>query len=518
MLLPRMEGATEDLKAERPNWLENFLGTALILVASLLTVGLKVPFENELIYLTLLRHRADPTYLPGDWTFSAGFEEFFVWLNVFGPLTDVFGIEAVAWAGRLLTWAAIGWALLAIGRRLGARPLYSAIGVVLWLGLSQSMGVGATRVISEFQARSVSYALLLGALALALDKKVPWALLASGLAFAFHPGVGIWGSSALVISLLVLRETRFQSLRWIWLPALAALPGVIPQLLSFLEANMSAGDARFLALQKIPFHTDPFSFGVRGPVLLVLMLAFNLAFAWRWRTEFAHRLLGIFQVVGLIPVALGVIARVLGISSFLVLLPFRILPALAPILFLLNLAALASRRRLRELWPAGQPTRASLVPAVTGLLAIVGLLVIWNPVVGLASQVRENVQVARSPVSDVERTLAFVADQTPNDAVVLGPPARDDLFYLSERSQYVSWSAIPYDRIPEWRARLEDVMPSGFFVSGFRSTRIWEEEFAKVPQDQLAVLPIDYVVTKAVYDFPAVFAVGDWTVYEVAGS
>lgn len=509
-------GVQDDLRPAR--WWEYAGGTALFVLAAVAAVGLVVPSGNELEYLVRLRHFADHTYLAGDWTFGSGFDEHFVWVRIFAPLMNLFGMAVLASAARLVIWVAVGLLLMQIGRRLGARPLYTIVALIVWLGLNQSMGVGAGKLVTEFQASAVAYPLLLGAMVLALRGRITLSMLLAGLTFAVHPGVGLWASGGLATTLLIMPETRSRALRSIWLLVIGALPGAVPQLLSLLRSNMSAEDAAFLALVRLPHHVDPFSFGERGPLLLSIMLTFNLLLHWRMREEFPHRLLGTFQIVSLVPVCLAVVARLTDQEWFLLLVPFRVLPAFATAFFLINLAALASRRRWDLLWPKGSVILPDRVRAWAGLGAVVGILILWNPVVALANDASRNLDFGERSWSDLESALIWVSTETPDTARVLGPPDRGDLFARTNRSQFVSWNAIPYDRVPEWRRRLEAVMPIGFFEDYVRD-RSWDDEFATLSQERLLGLSpaVDYVVTRAVYDLPAVFRSGEWTVYEVSG-
>jgi len=497
-----------------PNWWSSGLGVGLFVAGCIASIGMVVPAGNELTYLVLLAHRADPNYLAGDWTFGAGFQEFAVWLTVFGPVIQLLGIEALGWIGRITTWVASGALLMLVGRRLGAKTLAAALGLILWLGLDQSMGVGATQIIAGFQARSVSYVFLLAALLAALSQRISWAMLAAGLAFAFHPGVGLWASGPLVLAILTMRETRNQGWRWLAIAVLAALPGAIPQILALGDAGLTKNETDFIAFDRLPHHVDPLVFGQRGPLLLALMVGFNLAFCWLRRTDFAYRLLGIFQTVALVPVLVGLVARAFEWTWFLVLIPFRVLPAIVPALFMLNLAVVATNRAWSELWPRRSQPAALRVSAATGAAAIAGVLVLWNPVAELATDAATNLRIANRAPSDIETVLRWASVETPTDSLLLGPPNIDELFYLSERSQYVSWEALPYDRIPEWRSRLASVMPPDF---RYRRSNLWEEEFGRLPMERVLALDprVDYVITTADYTFPALFSSGDWVLYQV---
>ncbi len=500
-----------------PRW-EWAIVSGLFVLAAIAAVGLLVPSGNELQYLMRLQHFADPSYLAGDWTFESGFDEHFVWARVFAPLMNLLGMAVLAPIARIVIWFAVGLLFVQIGRRLGARPLYTIVALIAWLGLNQSMGVGAAKIITEFQASAVAYPILLLGVVLALRGKVAWSMFLAGLAFSFHPGVGLWGSGALAVTLLLMPETRSVALRSTSLLVIGALPGAVPQVLSLLGSSMSADDAAFVALDRIPHHVDPFSFGERGPLLLSMMVAFNLLLHWRMRDEFPHRMLGIFQAVSLVPVCLAVVARVTDQTWFLMLVPFRVLPAFATVVFTINLAAIANRRRWDLLWPRASVSWVDRLRSLTGLAAVAGVIILWNPLVGIAGDAAVNYRFGEPELSDIGLALAWVAEETPEEAQLLGPPDRDDLFFRSERPQYVSWEAIPYDRIPEWRRRLEAVMPAGFF-DNYSNRSSWTDEFARLPQEQLLALSpaVNYVVTTANYDLEAVFTSGEWTVYEVTG-
>ncbi len=509
-------GKFQGFKMQSAPWWEHAIVSGLFVLAAVAAVGLVIPSGNELEYLVRLRHFGDPNYLAGDWTFGSGFDEHFVWVRVFAPLMNLFGMAVLAPTARIVLWFSISLLFIQIGRRLGARPLYTIVALIAWLGLNQSMGVGAAKIVTEFQASLVAYPILLAGMVLAQRGKVAWSMFLAGLAFSFHPGVGLWGSGALAVTLLLMHDTRSRALRSIWLLLLGALPGAVPQVLSLLRSSMSADDAAFVALVRIPHHVDMFSFGERGPLLLSVMLGFNLLLHWRMREEFPHRLLGIFQAVSLIPVGLAVFARLTDQVWFLMLAPFRVLPAFATAVFLINIAAIANRRRWDLLWPRVSVGWVDRFRALAGLGAVVGVLILWNPFVALANDAAGNYNFGEPALSDFEAALAWVAGETPADAQVLGPPDRRDLFVRTDRPQYVSWDAIPYDRVPEWRRRLESVMPTGFF-DDYPRDRSWADDFARLPQEALLALSpgVDYVVTTADYDLDAVFVTGEWTVYEV---
>lgn len=484
--------------------------------------GQPPPAGNEWIYLPLLRKSADSSYLPGDWTFGGGFQEKAVFNAVFGPLVDLVGVETLAMVGRFVFWLILGRLLVALGRRLGCKPWMTVVSVVALLGINWSLGVGAAGPMSRFEASAVGKVLAFGALVAALDRRIPITAVLVGLAFTFHAAIGLWAGGAILVALIVLPETRRQTVRWIPIAGLFALPGLTTQLSGLLDSSMDSASAEFVALSRIPHHVDPFSFGERGPLILALILAFNIVWAWRERDHYELRLLGWIQALLVVVAVAGVAARVLGAYEFLLLMPFRVLPFLAPLLFFLGIGSILSRNPkewIEHAW-AGKAAGRSMV--ATGVMALAAIVLLWNPVPNLVEEVEETVDAWREAPDDLDLALMWVADNTPVDAVVASPPWVDEIFHLSERAQLVSWEAVPYDRPREWRQRLnvtvsdpmvwvEDNHPDSLAVA-YRAVPLAQWE--RVSQDY----GVSYVLTDARYDIGPVYTSGDWSVYPLGSS
>lgn len=501
--------------------LGSWIAASAIAVLAALALAQPVPAGNEYTYLALLKKSVDPDFLPADWTFSSGFQEHAVFNNVFGPLVALLGVELVAWIGRLAAWLVTGRLVVAIGRRLGAPAWASVVAVALWIGVDQSLGVGAEFVFSHFEAKAVAWPLLLAGIVVALDMRPAVTALLVGLAFSFHPAVGLWGGGALLFAMLLLRPTRRETIKWLPLAGLASLPGLIPQLDALANSSLDSPNAAFVALNRIPHHVDPLSFGERGPLILVLMLLFNLAFAWRTRALWSSSLLGLMQTLLAGVVVGGLAARALDQHWFLLLMPFRVLPVVVPLLFFLTVAGELLRDSIRDkatsLWAEGALGRTVLASGLAALLAVV---VLWNPAVRWSDHLGENVEAWRSEEGDFEKALRWVRANAPPTAIVVAPPWREELFMVSERSQFVSWEAVPYDRADEWRSRLaltvsdpavwDDVGRSGPDLLGC---------FASVPIDHWRSLGVrfgvDLVVTTADYEDTPSFTAGIWSVYDV---
>jgi hypothetical protein len=479
-----------------------------------------VPSANEPVYLLVIERLANPAFMAADWTLSGGFEEHFVFNRMVAPLARILDLPVLAWIGRLASWAALAVLIVKLGRRLGASALGAAAAAVLWIGLDQSIGIGFEHVIgSGFEAKALAYPLFLAALLLALDGKIPWALALAGVVATIHPSVGLWGSGGLAAALLFERSTRLRTLRWLPVMAVLALPGIIVQYQSLQRAPISDEAGEFLIFERSPHHFDPTAFGRRGWLIFVLIMAFNLLYGWWRRSEFPQRLLLWFQALSLGVLALSVAAHFTGQFWLTLTFPFRILPPLATLVFGLHLAA---RFRIwrREGFPRlrlPEPGFTRWV-ALAGVAAVLAVAVVRNPGWELFRDTQMNLDAWNDHTDDdYEAAMNWIATETPTDAQVLAPPYEDDVLWLAQRGVFVSWKAIPYDRMDEWIARLERL--------GVEEVEIepddWITAYAGLEASEVRSIvsdyDIDYVVTMTDYDFPVETTFGDWTVYSTGG-
>ena len=394
------------------------------------------PANNEFVYLLVLRSRADPTFLAGDWTYSGAFSEHFIFNTLLSPLASVMSIETIAWIGRFSAWALAAAALLALARALGARPWPAAGALVVWLALGQSL-VARTWMMFTFEAKTLAYPLLVGALVAAMRGRVPWAAAAAGLSLTFHPAVGFWGGLAVGAALLVERSTRWEAIRWSWLAAVTAAPGLIAMLWGLSRGG--AEDWEYVVLARFPFHFDPFEFPRRGMVLLVVVLAWSLLWGWISQADLRFRIVTWFQI-GLAAVfALGVLARLLEAWHVLVYFPFRLLPLFAPLLALLYAARLVDRAHWESFVDGIRSRSTQAIALLTvGALALGWTLVLMNPAVTAFDRVQGNIEAGRDQNDDIASAFRWVSDHLPEDAVVVSPPWRLEAAYLTERPHVAS--------------------------------------------------------------------------------
>jgi hypothetical protein len=156
--------------------------------------------------------------------------------------------------------------------------------------------------------------------------------------------------------------------------------------------------------------------------------------------------------------------------------------------------------------------------ALAGVAAVLAVAVVRNPGWELFRDTQMNLDAWNDHTDDdYEAAMNWIATETPTDAQVLAPPYEDDVLWLAQRGVFVSWKAIPYDRMDEWIARLErlgvdevEIEPDDWITAyaGLKASEV---------RSIVSDYDIDYVVTMTDYDFPVETTFGDWTVYSTGG-
>ncbi len=431
------------------------VGAAAILVLfTLVLYGAPVPRLSEELYLPLVRHAGDGHYLGLDWTLRGPFTEHWVFDHAFGWLAAALPLPLFGWIGRLVSWSVLAWLLVKLGTRLGASVTAAAVGIGLWLFANQAF-MGGDWMLGTFEAKTVGYCFLVAALIAAVDRRLPAAMVLLGATVSFHPGVGLWAGIGLGLTLVALRETRAAALRWAPVGAVVALPGIIGGAMA--AGHQTAALSRFLVIEAVPQHTDPFFDGARfvGPqiVLHVVVLAGMFGANWWWshRTpaRFAPRVLLGVQGITLVAVAAAFVARALHWWSFLLLSPLRVGPLLVPLVFFVNLMQEVDLRRATE--PGIQWWRRRSVH-----LAVLGLVVatiVTAPVIAGPRMVSRTIAAWTNADNELD-AFHWIRDHTPASTRCLVPVDRQDAFMATERAVVVNWQAIRYDDVAGWQHRV----------------------------------------------------------------
>ena len=446
---------TDGARGEYPSTRATAIGALFVLGLALLLYGGPVPRLSEELYLALARHTGDATFLAGDWTLSGPYGEHWVFDHLFGPMAAAVPLTWFGWAGRLITWGLLATLLIRLGGRIGLRPGGAAAAIGLWLVANQAL-IGSDWMFGTFEAKTVAYCLLVGALLAATRRRVPLAIGLLGLTIAMHPGIGIWAALGGGAALLADPDTRRDALRWSWLGILLAVPGAIG-VLDTVRGTTGALQ-QFVVLDAIPHHLDPFFGGARlewlqviGRALaLVGMLAANVVWFRRAPRDQAARFLMVFQLVVFAPVVIAFLARGFETWPFLLLQPLRLGPLIIPLLFFFHLVGRVGHLRRTEPRPRSFLRRPSMQLAFVGILLAV---FVTSPVLAAPRMVARTLQAWVDPDDEVA-AFDWIREHTPNTTRCVVPVDRQDVLMRAERPTVAIWQAIRYDSLGQWKHRI----------------------------------------------------------------
>lgn len=506
----------------RARWATALATLGLLLVALALYGG-PVPRLSEELYLPLVRHTGDHGYLAGDWTLAGPYGEHWVFDHLFGPLAAAVPLTWFGWIGRLASWTGIAYLLIRLGRRYELAPGAAAAAVALWLVGNQAL-LGSDWMFGTFEAKTIADLLVLGALLTATSDRIPWAMVLVGLATSLHPGLGGWAAFATVAALLANPRTRTRAVRSLPLAVLFAAPGVIALALELRSTPDHL--LRFLVIDALPYHLDPFFGGVRLPGLqaaarataLGLMLAANLAWFRRSDRSPARQFLIGFQVMAAIPVAVAFVGRALDSWQFLVLQPLRVGPLLIPLLFWFQLVERVGDLRRTEGDRAWWQRRSTILAAA----AVVVALVVTSPVLAAPRLVARTVSSWTRTDHEAD-AFRWLRDHTPRTTRCVVPVDRQDAFMLAERPIVANWQAIRYDEVAEWKHRVDALVGGGAtFPDRNVDLPFVRAAYDRLTRAQLLAIARRYdtgcIVATTAYRLPVLHRDGDVRIYRVPGA
>lgn len=414
--------------------------SAVISIVALLH-GFPFPAQNEFVYLTIPGILYENGLYLNDWLFRDKWMSHFIFDLFAGAAIRFSSIETVAAIGRTVCWICIAGLLFRLGALLKISAWPTALAVIFWLIQGQAL-VGGAWMIGGFEAKCISYILLLWALIRHIRKKETSASVLLGLSFCFHPSVGAFAILAYGMTLVAMGTPFKKILRIVLITFAGALPGIIC-LLPILagDTSLSYQDSRFLCLVRMPHHLDPFSWSKRIQLAQALMFAFNCQFIYINRDHRPARFLFIFQAcLGLFFVA-GIVLRYLECFSFLIYFPFRLFPMFLLLIFFLFIVHTCCNldRRHRTLITLG----------------LVTAMCLGNPFGRIVDKTEAVRKTWRAEKDEIAEAFRWIQENTPPDAVILAPTWRKDAWYRTRRAQVINSTVFPYDhRIAEYRKRL----------------------------------------------------------------
>lgn len=473
----------------------------IVVLSALLLMGRPVPSGNEPLYLLRVEH----AFLLNDWTFSSPAYEHWLFNFVFGLPAYFLSLEVVGWLGRFFVWILCVVGIFRLGRLWNIREWAVAAATLVWIGFGQSV-VNGEWIIGGFEAKAVAYGFLLFSLVGFAREKIHLPAVLLGLAFSFHPAVGLWAVPAILIALLS-QGTAFKSvLTAAGITFLFCLPGILP-----LTFEVAGGDPnvyenwRYLVTNRIPWHFDPFQFDRRGLAVIFVMLAFNIFVHYRDK-DYPMRFVLSFQIVIAAFFLLGVLFRWLELFPLLRFMPMRLFPVLTPLFFLFSFFSLVARASGVKL----------KIVATAFVILILNLL---HPFDNAKAILTENADLWSRPESEFVSTLKWAEKNVEPEATLLASPGRNDVWYHSRRATIVSYRYPVFDRITEWRERVSDLAGGVDISKEFVPFDIVDDGFNNLTFDQIISLRdkyrADYLISRGDYPLPIVFQNGPNKIYRL---
>jgi len=456
----------------RQCWLE----IGLILLVFYLNSGWGVPDNNEAHYLGKARHYWDPTFCAGDAFFESAhthqvFYALLGWWTLYLPL------PAVAWIGRLLTWAlmAVGWQRLSW--RLVPRAWWSVFSAALMIALQERCQVAGEWLVGGFEAKGIAYALVFFGLEAAMAGKWRAVWLWLGAASAWHVLVGGWSVIAMFWAWwLEHREGRAPCIRALIAPlvlgAVMSMPALIPAFELTLDAppDVVVEANQVYVFERLPHHLDPAKFPPRGVAILGLLLLATGVMSRATPASTATRTLWRFVFTSAVIWATGWLiawtfesspATAAGLLKYYW---FRLADVAIPVgASLAAMTYLNHALRTAPGWSRAWLTAAGCFAAFH--LADFGL---QTHTLGYPRADRPGKVVDAEAWREV---CEWIAENMPADAKFITPRQNQTFKWHAARPEVVTWKDVPQDAeaIVRWKAALVDVYGPG--------ERTWEDVF-----------------------------------------
>jgi hypothetical protein len=489
------------------------LEAALIFGLFYVYAGTAVPDRNESHYLAKARHYWDPSWCPGD-QFLESADAHLVFYWTFGWITLLFPLPAVAWIGRIGTWALLAITWQRLSYTLVPRRMASLLSAAMFVCLLHLCHMAGEWVIGGVEAKGFAFVLVFAALEAMVRGRWRWVWPLLGVATSFHVLVGGWALMAAGIAWLMAPGERpglLRSLPWMAAGVLLALPGLVPALLLTVgapsEIVREAND--IYVFQRLPHHLVPTiifettpSFAVRHVVLVVVWGGLFLAVARdpaQW--QFARFVAG-SVLIAVIGVSIALLTQDLPTiaAALLRFYWFRMSDVMVPLG--VAMLALAMWQQLSEWRPAVGRWTAIALAAVTAMV-----------LAGIVNRERNDLRPKADrqslPVSryepeltwaiyeDWRRACNWIEANTEPDARFLTPRMQQTFKWYASRGEVATWKDIPQDAqsIVEWWERFHELYPQFVDDDGY-----WNQGLAAHDDAELCRLAHKYGAQYVVID------------------
>ena len=494
-----------DLKNLKENGYVQFIA---LLCAIFVFVGKPVPYSNEYSYLLRLKKIYDPTYLANDITFSTPMNEYWLFDHIFGLPTLFLSIETVGWIGRFSCWSILLFALMKLGKRWEIPVWMISVSIFLWLFVGQSL-IADEWMFGDFEAKCVAYICLIFALDRFCGEKDLSSAILLGLAFAFHPIIGLWGIAAAVPALLISRRNIRQTIKVVVITGAFSLIGLIPLLQ--MRANSiepTLENLKYFQLVKFPHHFDPFVWSRSEILLSGILMVFCIIVHVQIKQVKPPKFFLIFLTILGVFFISGILLRILNEYELMKYTPTRLFAVFIPLFFFYYLSKAYHQNLLQK-------------PSQIALLLPIIILSLWNrvPMNGFNQALSTYVIWNQKP-DEMAEGFTWLKNNTAKDIIVIAPPWRYDFWYLSERAEIISYRKPIISDIGEWQTRLDILIGKAKPENGYRKDEELAKYYFEINKETIDSLAdkykAEYFLSETDYPYPIVFTKNKVKIYRLS--
>lgn len=480
-------------------------------------VGAQVPGVNESHYIPKSKHVWDADFAPGD-LFLESHNSHFLAAGLSGSLSTFLPMPAVAWIGRLISWAFFAWAWIYLCRALGIARILTPFALVAWfLAISYGHWAGEW-VMGGFEAKAIAYPCILMGLAAMFNERWRWVWIWMGAAVAWHPVVGGWAGISCAIIWFWNHRSHLQrdfrsQIPWLASGATIGLIGVLPALGGIFESDRVGNvvASQIQVYMRLGHHMCPRLFAAeRHYAAIGSLLALVIAtLVWNYKKQPTnsdnHRFTS--GVSGLLFVAWTSVAIALvGLAIDLAMsdprLPtfqpviaskllrfywFRWADVAVPLAWTAVVWHMASRAvgpdtkettdqvgTRSDKFASGSPSQnqssGARITLAVGVMVSLGCLLVQvqrnfaqtiSPADQLLMDAMGPQPVESDRYVDWLAACAWIRENSPADSLWLTPKYQQSFKWHAQRAEVVCWKDVPQDNasIIEWYFRIERCAP-----------------------------------------------------------
>ena len=487
---------------------------------------------NEANKLAAARHYFHPDWLANDWYLGLETARYEVFNLIMGPLVSYLGFTPAAILGRLLCYTALAAAFSSLGKSL--RLPWYATALVLVLFMPGQSFVAGEWMAGGVEAKSLAYAALLLAVSTYSRSTLSIGAAWLGGAISLHPLIGAYGGLCLAGATAVTCRWRHERLLTMlprqWPILLTGLPG-IAAILGELQSSTHA-DPHYATWIYVffrnPHHLLPEAWDVPPWKWTAILIAAASSAVFMVAAPRVGRIrfVAAFVLFALLIFVVGIVSWLVNAPLLLKYYPFRLADTFVPLWFLTFSVWLFVRRkgikRVLARWSAMVPVG----PLAAALLTLAAIFLVRSAVVAVREGYTRfgSFYNATGLGFEAPPMLAWIANNTDRNAVLLVPATESSTYLHAERAVVVTFKHAPHSDsgIVQWFERIKDINGGETPRSrGFMAISELDQSYSRLQESDVMRLAKKYAATHMLaglemkYPFDRLHEIDGWVLYRL---